>query len=144
MARTNAQKRADRLRANAGQQAARRARMSAEGRPDTGVVDLALIEAMAFAVSTLAIDVQSGRPAMAAQDFIGLVTSSAVDILVRRKDHDDRNSRRAIARRLKQRPMHLDPGHIPSLRPDPALQCANAMQTATPPLHPQTMSPAQN
>jgi hypothetical protein len=142
MARTNSQKRRDRLKANAGQQTARRARMARDGMPDTGAIDSALVEALRFAVSTLARDLEHGHVPMLGTKLIGLVTTTATDILVRRQGHDDRHSRRALARRLKRHQAHLDPGHIPSLVPDPALQAARAAQAAAPPLLPQTTSDA--
>lgn len=140
MARTNAQKRKTRLKANAGQQSARRERMAAEGKPDTGRVDLALVEALRFAVSTLARDMEHGRAPLSGTAFVGLVTTTATDILVRRQGLDDRHSRRAVARRLKRCPSHLEPSYIPSLIPDPVAQAARSAETMTPPLLPQTGS----
>lgn len=140
MARTNLQKRQDRLKANRGQQSARRQRMAADGIPDTGAIDSALIEALRFSVSTLARDLEHGYVPMLGAEFAGLVTTTANDILVRRQGYDDRHSRRALARRLKRCPFHLEPSYVPSLIPDAAQQAARLAQTATPPLPPQTGS----
>jgi hypothetical protein len=140
MARTNAQKRKARLEANREQQTARRQRLASAGIPDTGRLDLALIEGLRFAVSTLGLDAKAGRPPMSAQVLASLIMTTAADILVRRHGFDAGHSRRAIARRMRANPLHLQADYIPSLCPDPAAQAARAAKAATPPLLPQTMS----
>lgn len=114
--------------------------MVVDRRPDTGKVDSALVEALSFVVSTLAIAQHGGSTT--AVPSIRLITDTAIAILVDRQGYDRRLAKLAIASRLRQRSQHLDPSYVPSLQPDPVQQAARAYSASTPPLLDQTQSSA--
>lgn len=119
MAATNAKK-LEKLNADAAsRQQRRRARLDARRRPDTAVVDRAIVEALSF---TLAVTPTFAGSVTAATVSVSTLTATAMAVLVDREGFDRRETAAALKLRLKERPMHRDPSFVPSLYPDAASQ----------------------
>lgn len=119
MAATNAKKLENLNAAAANRQQRRRRRMAARGRPDTAVVDRAIVEALAFA---LAVTPASADSVTAAVVSVSTLTATTLAILVDREGNDRRETAMALKLRLQERPIHRDPSFVPSLYPDPDRQ----------------------
>lgn len=89
--------------------------MAARGRPDTAVVDRAIVEALAFA---LAVTPTSAGTVTASVVSVSTLTATTLAILVDREGNDRRETAMALKLRLQERPMHRDPSFVPSLYPD--------------------------
>jgi hypothetical protein len=133
MARTNAQKLQDLNAAGNARQAKRRAGMEERGRPETAVVNTAIVEALAFVIAQAVLTAAS---ADARADPLTLTVSVraikrvALSVLVDRKGFDREECKIALGQRLSLRDEHMAPSYIPSLRPDPIQQAARAGQAA--------------
>lgn len=115
MAATYAKKLENLNAAAADRQQRRRWRMAERGRPDTAVVDRAIVEALAFA---LAVTPTSAGSVTAAVISVSTLTATTMSILVDREGNDRRETAMALKLRLQERPTHSDPSFVPSLYPD--------------------------
>jgi len=106
---SRAARQAEQKRKAADRARAYRARLRAARMPATRDVDSALAEAMAFHLARDGAGVNIG-PAMLMR---------TARLILEREGHDPAQAAQSIADRLVHRPEHLDPHHVPSLRPGP-------------------------
>ena len=111
----------------------RRQAMRVRRRPETTTVDYAIAEALAFLIAKAALSARTADEDVdprSIKDGISIplveMRDVTLDILVRRKHYDRAEAKIALGQRLRIRTAHLEPAHIPSLRPDPDAQEARA------------------
>lgn len=109
---TRAGKRAAQQRAAAERARDYRARLKAAGVPDARAVDAALSEALAFHVAK-----QGVGPTGVNIGVVVLMRTAR--LVLEREGHAPAVAAQAVAGRLSHRDEHLDPHHVPTLRPGP-------------------------
>jgi len=106
---SRAARQAEQKRKAAGRARAYRARLRAARMPAARDVDAAIAEALSFHLARDGAATSIGPAAL----------MRTARLILEREGHDPQQAAQAIADRLVHRPEHLDPHHVPSLRPGP-------------------------